>query len=125
MTDTGWAVGDGANLASPRREPAAMRTGTPFEGFAKLSRAVGGMLASLLERGKLFPFHFVALAQNGACMKGRVVQGEQGGVNPVWDVEDVPDDELQLPIHILWLDGGGGDAVHVQLDKSGTTRFLN
>jgi hypothetical protein len=102
-----------------------MRTGTPLEGFAKLSRAVGGMLASLLKPGKLFPFHLVALAQNGACMEGWVVQGEEIGVNPVWDVEDVPDDELQLPIHIVWLDSGGGDAVHVQLDKSGTTRFLN
>src|SRR5271165_872372 len=100
-----------------------MGTGNSLEGLVKLSLAVGGMLASLLERGKVFPFRFVAFVQNGACLRGRVVRGHEDGVDPVWDVEDVPDEGLQLPIHMLWLDSKGGDAVHVQVDKSGATKF--
>jgi hypothetical protein len=123
MAQTAVAFGDDAGLALRLREAGTGSTGTALEGLVRLSRAAGGMLASLLERGWGFPFRFVALAQNGACMKGRVVREE--GLEPVWEVEDIPDEGLQLPIHLLWLDSEGGDAAHVRVDTSGATSFLS
>ena len=107
------------------RTASASSAETPLEGLAQLSRALGGMLASLLRRGWQFPFRFVAVAQNGACMSGRVDRGCGDGVDPIWDVEEVPDEGLQLPIHVMWLHSEGGDAAYMQVDRTGATKFLN